>query len=94
MRPHDNARPHVAKVTIEIVKQLGFEVLQHPAYSPDPAPSDYHFFAPLKDALRDRKCSPDEAVQKPVHVLQLLTAAEQIRPGLKSNTLLQLKTRV
>ena len=43
------------------------QVLKHPAYSPDLAPSDYHLFAPLKDALQDRKLSSDEAVQKVVH---------------------------
>ena len=64
---HDNAPPHVAKATIETVNKLGFEVPQHPAHSPDLAPSDYHLFAPLKDALRGRKFSFDEAVQKPVH---------------------------
>jgi len=31
--------------------KLGFTVLEHPAYSPDLAPSDYHLFGPLKDAL-------------------------------------------
>ena len=61
---HDNARPHVAKATIETVNKLGFEVLEHPAYSPDLAPSDYHFFPPLKDALRGRKFSFNEAVHK------------------------------
>ena len=62
---HDNARPHVAKATIETINKLGFEVLEHPAYSPDLAPSDYHLFAPL--ALRGRKFSSDESVQKAVH---------------------------
>ena len=64
---HDNARPHVAKATIETINKLGFEVLEHPAYSPNLAPSDYHLFAPLKDALRGRKFSSDESVQKAVH---------------------------
>ena len=64
---HDNARQHLAKATIKTVNTLGFEVLQHPAYSPDLAPSDYHLFALLKDALRGRKFSSDEAVQKAVH---------------------------
>ena len=64
---HDNACPHVAKATIETINKLGFEVLEHPAYSPDLAPSDYHLFAPLKDALQGRKFSSDESVQKAVH---------------------------
>ena len=42
-------------------------MLQHPVYSPDLAPCNYHLFAPLKNALRGRKFSSDEAVQKAVH---------------------------
>ena len=64
---HDNARPHVAKATTETINKIRFEVLEHPAYSPDLALSYYHLFAPLKDALRCRKVSSDEAVQKAVH---------------------------
>jgi len=45
----DNARPHTAEATVETVQQAGFELLQHPPYSPDLAPSDYHIFGPLKE---------------------------------------------
>ena len=48
---HDNARPYTASHTVETINHLGFEVLEHPAYSPDLAPSDYHLFGPLKNAL-------------------------------------------
>ncbi|PNF22656.1 hypothetical protein B7P43_G07101 [Cryptotermes secundus] len=60
-----NARPHMAGQTVGTINHLGFEVLEHPAYSPDLAPSDCHLFGPLKDALRGRRFSTDEeAVQK------------------------------
>ena len=39
--------------TFETIGHLGFKVLQHFAYSSDLAPSDYHLFSSLKDALRD-----------------------------------------
>ena len=45
---HDNARPHTARLTLETVKHLGLEVLPHPPYSPNVAPSDYHLFGPMK----------------------------------------------
>ena len=49
---HDNARPHSAAHTVETLQKLNFEVLAHPLYSPDLAPSEYHLFGPLKVALR------------------------------------------
>jgi len=41
---HDNARPHSAKMTREKITDLNYEVLKHPLYSPDLAPSDYYLF--------------------------------------------------
>jgi len=36
---HDNARLHTARATIDALETLKFEVLSHPPYSPDLAPS-------------------------------------------------------
>lgn len=38
----NNARLHVAMETKETIIELGWEVMAHPAYSPDLTPSDYH----------------------------------------------------
>jgi len=64
---HDNARPHTTHLTINTILQLNWEVLKHPAYSPDLAPSDFHLFGPLKNALRCRRFAADDGVKEAVH---------------------------
>lgn len=51
---HDNARPHAAKLTQEKIRQLDWEVLPHPPYSPDIAPSDFHLFRSMEHSLKNQ----------------------------------------
>ncbi|CAF2047037.1 unnamed protein product [Rotaria magnacalcarata] len=60
---HDNAKPQTLKFTRQKLKELGWEVLLHPPYSPDLAPSDYHLFRFLRDHLV-KKQFDDEAQLK------------------------------
>lgn len=60
---HDNARPHTAQLTQETIHKMGWEILHHPPYSPDLAPSDFHLFGPLKEALRGKKFGNNEDVK-------------------------------
>jgi histone-lysine N-methyltransferase SETMAR len=41
---HDNARQHAAARKQAMLQEFGWEVFEHPAYSPDLAPSDFHLF--------------------------------------------------
>ncbi|KAF2350019.1 Transposase type 1 [Trinorchestia longiramus] len=48
---HDNARPHVARMTVQKFRELEYETLPHPPYSPDLSPTDYHLFKHLSTFL-------------------------------------------
>jgi len=56
---HDNAPTHMAAHTVDTLRALQFEVLKHPPYSPDLAPSDFHLFGPMKEHLRGQKFADD-----------------------------------
>jgi transposase len=49
---HVNARPHTAASTRALLKHFNWELFDHPSYSPDLAPSDYHLFTYLHNWLR------------------------------------------
>jgi histone-lysine N-methyltransferase SETMAR len=59
----DNARPHTACLTKEKLEELKLNLLPHPPYSPDLAPSDFYLFSPLKSALHGKKFNSAENVQ-------------------------------
>lgn len=48
----DNCTAHTARSTLARAKELGFEVLEHPPYSPDIAPTDYYFFRSFKSEFK------------------------------------------
>jgi len=51
----DNAPANRAASTMLDISLLGFEVLEHPPYSPDLAPMDFRVFPEMKACLRGRK---------------------------------------
>ena len=54
---HDNARPHVANKTVNKLRKFHWEFLEHPPYSLDLAPNDFHLFSPL--------CQSGSVVRRP-----------------------------
>ncbi|KAG5320783.1 MOS1T transposase, partial [Pseudoatta argentina] len=61
---HGNAQPHVAKPVKTYLGTLKWEVLPHPPYSPDIAPSDFHLFRSMAHGLADRRFHSYEEAQK------------------------------
>ena len=58
----DNARVHTCKVAIDAVERNGYELIPHPAFSPDLAPSDFFLFPNLKKDIRGLHFRSDEEV--------------------------------
>ena len=51
---HDNIRPHVATPIKTYLETLKWEVLPHPPYYPDIAPSKYHLFQSMTHGLSEQ----------------------------------------
>jgi histone-lysine N-methyltransferase SETMAR len=63
---HDNARPNTAGATHVIIQELQWELREHPPYSPDLAPSDFHLFGPLKKLHGGKRFADDEEAEMEV----------------------------
>ena len=58
----DNAPAHKSLVAMSAVHDYGFELIDHPSYSPDLAPSDYFLFPNLKKHLAGKRYESDDDV--------------------------------
>jgi histone-lysine N-methyltransferase SETMAR len=60
---HDSARPHTAARTRALLKHFNWELFDHPAYTLDIAPSDYHLFTYLKNSLSSYSFNNNEFME-------------------------------
>jgi histone-lysine N-methyltransferase SETMAR len=63
---HNNACLHAAARMQAMLQEFDWEVFEHPAYSPDLAPTDFHLFPKLKEFLGGRRFKSDEEVKDAV----------------------------
>jgi len=73
---HGNAPAHWALATQKKLAYLGFQFLDHPPYSPDLAPSDYHLFTGLK-----------KTIERSLFIVQRVGPLLPRRPGWTDNLL-------
>ncbi|GFV60698.1 uncharacterized protein TNCV_4180341 [Trichonephila clavipes] len=60
---HDNARPHSAINTQNLIRSFGWEQIDDPPYSPDLARSDFHLFRYLKEFLGGKRFDTADEVK-------------------------------
>ena len=58
-----NAPAHTSEIAMQAARSSGIEILPHPAYSPDLAPSDFWLFPKLKKFLKGQRFSTDDEVE-------------------------------
>ena len=63
----DSAHVHRANVSMAKLRELKWQLLSHPAYSPELAPSDFHLFGPLKYPLCGRRFGCESELQSAVN---------------------------
>ena len=52
---HDNARPHIADVVTNKLRDYEWEMLPYAPYSPHTSPSDFDLHLKLKELMRGRR---------------------------------------
>ena len=80
---HDNAAPHTSQRTQTALADVGFEVIPHPAYSPDLAPSDFWLFDSMKKPLRGKHYSGLPALATAISQWEKSVPKEWYRQGLE-----------
>lgn len=80
---HDNARPHTAAMTKTQLDKFRWELLDHPPYSPDLAPSDFHVFPKLKEYLGGKRFENDDVLKETVTNWLNAQAAEFYGEGIQ-----------
>ena len=63
----DNTPAHTSQVAMTAATECGFEILPHPSYSPDKAPSDFYLFPKLQSHLRVAQFGSNEGVIEAVN---------------------------
>jgi transposase len=77
---HRNVRPHTVARTRALLKRFNWELFDHPPYSPDLAPSDYH----LKNWLESQHVNNNEELMESIKTWLRLQAAGFFDTGIQN----------
>jgi hypothetical protein len=81
---HDNARPHTVAATQDLIATFGWQQLDHPHYSPDFEPCDFHMFLYLKIVFSGRRFHDDNEVKEAANTRFASQAASFYDAGIQN----------
>jgi hypothetical protein len=79
---HDNARLQTAARTRALLGYFNWELFDHPPYSPDLAPSDYHLFTYLKNLMGSQRFNSSEEFMEGIKTWLRSQAADFFDAGI------------
>ena len=80
-----NTQPHTAAHTNALIKLFNWEIFDHPSYSPDLAPSDYHLFSKMKVWVATQRLHTNEELMDGVKIWLHNLAAPFYDEGLQKS---------
>jgi hypothetical protein len=81
---HENAHPHTATITQDLIATFGWEQFDHlPPYNPDLAPSDFHVFLHLKTFPGGQQFHDDYEVKEAINTWFASQAASFYDAGIQ-----------
>jgi transposase len=83
MHLHKNAYPQTPAHTGAMPEHFNWELFEHPPYSSDLAPSDYHLFSYLKNWLRSQRFNGNEELMESVKTWVRSLAADFFDTGIQ-----------
>lgn len=81
---HDNAKPHIAKITTKKLVDLGWKVLPHPPYSPDLAPADYHLYRSLNNYFKGKIFKNNKEIKNDISAFFASKNAKFFKSGIEA----------
>lgn len=79
---YHNVCPHASAQTQWELQRLQWKIFEHPPYSPDLIPSDFHLFPKLKELLGGKQFGNDEEFREVVTSWLRSLAVEQSKIGI------------
>jgi histone-lysine N-methyltransferase SETMAR len=80
---HDHARPHTDARARALLEHFNWELFDHPSYSTNLAPSNYHLFTYPKNWVRSQRFTNNEKLMESVKMWPSSQAADFFDTGIQ-----------